>query len=92
MSNLWVVAYDISDHKIRREVSRQLEDCGLRTQYSVFECRLTAAQLQPLRARLGGLIEDTDQIRWYPLCNWCESAVSWQGRGQEVEKDDFYLL
>lgn len=92
MSSLWVVAYDISDHKIRREVSRQLENFGLRTQYSVFECRLTPEQLQPLRKRLSTLIEDTDQIRWYPLCNWCEAAVSWQGNGKNIEKDDFYIV
>ena len=92
MSTLWVVAYDISDHKVRREVSRQLEGCGLRTQYSVFECRLTSTQLQALRSRLSGLIEDTDQIRWYPLCNWCESTVSWQGDGKEIESDEFFIV
>ena len=92
MSNLWVVAYDISDNKIRREVSRTLEGYGLRVQYSVFECRLKQGELIQLRARLSVLLEPMDQIRWYSLCHWCESDVSWQGNGIAPETDAFHIV
>lgn len=92
MSGLWMIAYDISDHKIRRLVSNHLLDHGLRVQYSVFECRLKKKQLQQLRQTLSELIEETDKIRWYPLCNWCEVDIQWQGIGESVETDDYHLL
>ena len=92
MSHLWMIAYDISDNKIRRTVCNHLLDNGLRVQYSVFECRLNKKQLSALRQTLSGLIEDTDTIRWYPLCNWCEADVGWQGKGETVETDEYHLL
>jgi len=92
MSGLWMIAYDISEHKTRRLVSNHLLDHGLRVQYSVFECRLKKNQLQQLRQILTELIEETDKICWYPLCNWCEADIQWQGAGQPVETDDYYLL
>lgn len=92
MSNLWMVAYDISNHKIRRKVSIILKDHGLRVQYSVFECRLKKNQLAELRQTLSNLIETTDTIRWYPLCSWCETSIDWQGTGEPVETDEYYLL
>lgn len=87
-----MIAYDISNHKIRRMVSNHLLDHGLRVQYSVFECRLTKKQRQQLRKTLQALIEENDKIRWYPLCNWCEADIQWQGAGQAVETDEYHLL
>lgn len=92
MSHLWMIAYDISDHKTRRTVSNHLLDNGLRVQYSVFECRLNKKQLQALRQTLSELIETTDKIRWYPLCSWCEADVYWQGTGESIETDEYHLL
>lgn len=91
MSELWMIAYDISDHKKRRIVCNHLLDNGLRVQYSVFECRLTKQQLKQLRQTLSELIEKTDKIRWYPLCSWCEADINWQGNGKPVETDEYYL-
>lgn len=92
MSNLWMIAYDISDHKIRRTVCNHLLDSGSRVQYSVFECRLNKKQLLVLRQILRELIETTDKIRWYPLCKWCEADVYWQGTGEPIETDEYHLL
>lgn len=92
MRKLWMIAYDISDHKIRRAVSNHLQDHGVRVQYSVFECRLTKKQVLNLRHTLSQLIEATDTIRWYPLCRWCEAEIQWQGTGKTVETDDYHLL
>ncbi len=92
MSTLWMIAYDISDNKIRKSIHDQLRDHGQRVQYSVFECRLNKQQLQHLRKQLSQKIEADDRIRWYPLCNWCEAEIHWHGNGNVVETDEFYLL
>lgn len=92
MSCLWLVVYDISEDKIRKAVHDQLCDHGQPVQYSVFECRLEQQQLQQLRQTLQQLIEEHDRIRWYPLCRCCESGIQWQGIGEPVETNEFYLL
>jgi len=71
MSRLWMIAYDISDDRIRREVRDILKNHGTRVQYSIFECNLQSRAGDDLHTRLAGLIETNDSIRWYPLCSWC---------------------
>lgn len=39
MSNVIIVAYDISDNKLRTRFSKFLEKYGVRVQFSVFEIR-----------------------------------------------------
>ena len=51
----YLVAYDICDPKRLRKVAQTCEDFGFRRQYSVFLCRLTAADLVRLKAHLGGV-------------------------------------
>lgn len=46
----YVVAYDICDPKRLRKVAQTCEDFGLRRQYSVFFCRLTAADFVRLKS------------------------------------------
>ena len=41
----YIVAYDISDPKRLRKVATTCEDFGMRKQYSVFLCRLSAGPL-----------------------------------------------
>ena len=92
MLTLWMISYDISNDKTRRKVHNHLKDHGNRVQYSVFECRLRAEQFTELREELANLIEDTDTIRWYPLCNTCENKIDWQGNGSLVDPNDYYIV
>ncbi|MCK5727174.1 MAG: CRISPR-associated endonuclease Cas2 [Thiotrichaceae bacterium] len=92
MKHLWMISYDISNSKIRRAVSKQLENNGVRVQYSVFECRLDHGQQQKLYEYLNELLEDFDKIRWYPLCKHCERSIFLQGKSQAVESNEYYLL
>ncbi len=39
MSNVIIIAYDISDNKVRTQFSKFLEKYGVRVQFSVFEVR-----------------------------------------------------
>ena len=89
---LWVVAYDITDDRRRASVRRILGDHGKRVQYSVFECWLEKHAMESLRQRLAQHLDETDGIRWYPLCRWCENDADWWGDAEPSEKPSFYLL
>ncbi len=56
MRKFHIVAYDVSDDKLRRRVCKFLEGHGERLQYSVFCCRLTERELASLRRELTELI------------------------------------
>ena len=90
--HLWIIAYDISDQKIRRHIYQTLKDYGTRIQYSVFECRLKPSQREILRAEILQHIEPDDTVRWYPQCTHCEDKIHWQGEGLETDKQDYFIL
>ena len=77
----WIVAYDICHPKRLRKVARACEDFGLRKQFSVFFCRLSATDLVRLRSRLHEVIDlDRDQVLFIPLCKRCADFVETLGR------------
>lgn len=92
MSMLWIIAYDIQDNKIRKAVHDALKNHGIRVQFSVFECRLKHAQQESLKTRIKDMIEQTDKIRWYPLCKNCEADIDWQGIGKPTDTNLFYIV
>jgi len=68
----YLVCFDISDDKQRRNVSRRLEQEGLRVQYSVFELSFkTQNEVAVLKEALHDLIDASDDIRFYHLCKAC---------------------
>lgn len=68
----FVIAYDVVQDRRRTKVMNALKDFGLRVQYSVFECELTAARAEKLRERLAKLIDKKhDKLHMYPLCEAC---------------------
>lgn len=91
MTRLWLVSYDISDHRSRQRVHNILKDYGQRVQLSVFECHLDARQWDALRTRLLPELDSADSVRWYPLCVWCSGAVSFQGVGSPPLDEGFFL-
>ena len=81
----WIVAYDISDPKRLRKVATTCEDFGLRKQYSVFLCRLSATDFVRLRNRLYDLIDlREDQVLFIPLCGKCVQQMEAIGRPTEA--------
>ena len=77
----YLVAYDIANPKRLRKVARTCEDFGLRKQYSVFFCRLSATDLVRLRSRLHEVIDlDRDQILFIPFCKRCADQIETLGR------------
>ena len=81
----YIVAYDISDPKRLRQVATACEDFGVRRQYSVFLCRLSATDLVRLRSRLYDLINlQEDQVLFIPLCKGCVDRIEALGRATEA--------
>jgi CRISPR-associated protein Cas2 len=80
----YIVAYDISDPKRLRKVARCCEDYGVRKQFSVFMCRLSATDFVRLRSRLYDLIDlSADQVLFIPLCGKCVPQIEALGRPTE---------
>jgi len=73
MSTLfYLIIYDLPDtkaaNKRRTRLHKMLSGYGKWTQYSVFECFLTAAQFAKLQIQLEKLIKpDEDSVRLYVL-------------------------
>jgi CRISPR-associated protein Cas2 len=83
----YLVAYDICDRKRLRKVASCCEDFGLRRQFSVFLCRLSATDIVRLKSRLYDLINlEKDQVLFIPLCGRCAGAI--EALGKPVEKHD----
>jgi CRISPR-associated protein Cas2 len=81
----WIVAYDICDPKRLRRVATACEDYGVRRQYSVFLCRLTATDLVRLKSRLYDLVHlEQDQVLFIPLCAKCVCGIEAIGRPTEA--------
>jgi CRISPR-associated protein Cas2 len=73
---LVVVAYDVVDDARRGRGANVLLDCGVRVQYSVFECVLARGELRDLARRLQGCIDQAeDAVAFYPVCRRCRRRV-----------------
>lgn len=90
---LYLVCYDISDDKVRYDISQRLLDFGARIQESVFECLLDAAQYQRMVAALDRIpLNELDKVRIYKICANCVEAVRIYGPGRVSSDPEFYLV
>jgi len=81
----WLVCYDISNPKRLRKVATVCEDFGVRKQFSVFLCRLSATDLVRLRSRLYDVLDlRADQVLFIPLCQRCVHQIDTLGRPMEA--------
>ncbi len=89
-----LVTYDVNTETREgrgrlRKVATICKDFGQRVQYSVFECRVSAAQLESLRDRLLKVInEDEDSLRIYHLHPPREKNIESYGRDDYVSYED----
>ncbi|HDP25160.1 MAG TPA: CRISPR-associated endonuclease Cas2 [Deltaproteobacteria bacterium] len=98
---IYIVTYDIRFDKTNdsraqkrlREVSRVLQDFGLRRQRSVFECILEADRLELLKKRILRVIDrKRDSIRIYPLCEKCLKKTIVQGIGEIITIQEYEIV
>lgn len=74
---IYVISYDIDSDRIRAKLAKLLEGCGMRVQYSVFECRLTDKRFQKLYQDIFKLTDGKCEgsVRFYMLCKNCEEKI-----------------
>lgn len=91
---LWVIAYDISDDRRRRQLAKCLARQMQRVQESVFEGWLTQAELNGLIAEATPLLSlEEDSLRAYPLAVRSEKCYGTHGQQQATAKrTDYWIL
>lgn len=91
--NWVVVSYDIPDDRRRTKVMNLLYGYGMRVQYSVFECELRPADLEELKQRMQRLIQkETDDVRFYPLCQNCLEKVTAMGKAKLHRREPYVMV
>jgi len=90
----YLIAFDISDDKVRYRAVKALKGYGIRVQKSVFECSdLTEKQFLGLKDRLEALIDEaTDSVRYYRLCRKCLKDVELSGMGELPHGEKFGIV
>ena len=89
-----LVTYDVNTktkegRRRLRKVATACKDFGQRVQYSVFECQVTEAQLESLRARLFKIIhKGEDNLRIYRLHSPRERTIESYGQDSYVSYDE----
>lgn len=94
---MYIVSYDIASNKLRRKIAKELENYGIRVQYSVFECDLTQKLHKEMYAKLVRLMDGCEDgsIRIYELCENCKAKTRVIGVEKKDEKharDDTIVL
>lgn len=91
-TTLYLIAYDIPNDRRRTKVHQILCGFGQWTQFSLFECFLTAKERVALHGRILEVInQQEDNVRIYPLCQSCRNKVETMGSSPPAE-DSVYLL
>jgi len=90
----YVIAFDISNDRVRYRAVKTIKGFGYRVQKSVFECPdITEKQLLTLKDTLEGLIDQrSDSVRYFRLCRACLQEIEWSGLGRAPITDNFMVL
>lgn len=88
-----VITYDIVDDKRRNRFRKFLKELGVRSQYSVFECRLDTTEVCLIRHYCRDkldLLEDS--VRIYRVCSRCMGKAEIQGKGITFSQLDWMII
>lgn len=89
----FVVCYDIAEDRRRVKVSEALLNFGQRIQESVFLADLETERYEVMLERLKALLNPVeDCAHVFVLCEACGRRVVALGRGEVIEKKDFYIV
>lgn len=98
---IYIVAYDIKFDRVNdkkaakrlNNLSKLLQNYGLRRQKSLFECDFDHNKLQELKKAIRQVINtNVDSIRIYPLCNKCLKKTIIQGIGEIIEIKPYEII
>ncbi len=93
----YIVSYDISSNKLRRKIAKELENYGIRVQYSVFECDLDSERYQEMYQKLIRLTNEIKDgsIRFYEVCSECRKrthVIGIEKANGKYKRDEVIIL
>lgn len=87
---IYLVAYDITSDRRRNRVAKILQSWGYRIQESVFQLRVSVADIGVVRRQVTDVIDDReDVVHIYPLCAHCEERAEVHGVGVALDDVGF---
>ncbi len=88
-----VITYDIADNKRRTKLSQFLKEIGIRSQKSVFECRLDRREIREIRYYCKKNLDlAKDSVRIYRVCSKCMAKAEIQGQGITFSQLDWIII
>jgi len=89
-----VVAYDISDDKMRTRLHKTLRRFGERVQFSVFECILTHEMFEQMCCEVAAVLEhrELSRVRYYKICEGCRRRTITLGQAFTTTLKRFYVV
>lgn len=86
-------SYDVTDTRRRNQISKALEQFGLRVQKSVFQCDMPAEKAEKLKNILLTVInKKEDSLLFYPVCDDCVGKARLIGDKNLLEIAKFEIL
>ena len=88
-----IVTYDITDPRRLQRFAKFLREYGLRSQKSVFECRLTESEIREIRSACRDRLDlATDAVRIYRVCSGCKARAVVLGKGIKLKELGWELV
>lgn len=94
---MYLISYDITSNKLRRKIAKELENYGIRVQYSVFECSLDKTRYREIYSKLIRLMDGVEEgsIRIYEICQNCEKrtrVIGTELNNGKYKRDEVIIL
>lgn len=89
-----VVTYDIPSDRRRTKLYKALLNFGTPVQYSVFECLVSAEELDRLHRTVLRIVKPRlDHVRYYHLCTACRRRIETTRAGAEpVSEESLWVV
>ncbi len=88
-----IVAYDIADNRRRYRIDKAMCGYGVRVQKSVFECHLSATELELMIEELKmHILNEEDSVRFYSLCEKDRKRIHVDGLGEVTKNWDYLII
>lgn len=89
----YFISYDISNVKRLQQVSKLLENYGIRVQYSFFQCDMDKARIAELTQTLLTVIDrKADSLLIMPVCANCLEPYALLGFGSIIAEEKYQIL
>ena len=88
-----IITYDIVGNKHRAKLRNFLKELGVRSQYSVYECRLDREEIKIIKQFCHkNLNLQEDSVRIYRVCSRCMNNAEIQGQGITFSQLDWIVI